>query len=488
MGNNTDIKLKEALQIIRNQEKELNKYKNIKNYWLLWEKHKNSSIIKDLIKKRVSFDKYKTIINKDLKDITNKEHLLIEWDNLYSLKKLCNEYLWKINVISIDPPYNTWTKLTYKDKFNNKENEYLHNEWLNFMHIRLQLAHLLLAEWWVILINIDEREHHRLRILMDEIFWEENFIWDFVWLSWWWKNDSSLIKNKTEYIVTYAKNKSKTKFNLKKSNPKNYKLNDKRGKYCERGFAMQWLKYAKTLDYVITAPNWEKLVPWYNKSLYEKRQKGEYSSRDWCWTLSKKEFERRLADNRIVFKKDNKNWLYKVYYKSYYEWKYTAYDNIINISWNASNKLKKMFNNKRVFDYPKPIDLITHLLSIVSKEDSIILDFFADSWTTWEAVLRLNNKDNWHRQFILCTNNEISEDVEKKLLDTGIERGSIEWENQGICKRVTYPRLEKIIKGYIDNKGKKIKGIGWELLYYTINIKNSEEHNEIDKILLKNIY
>jgi len=314
---------------------------------------------------------------KDIIEINKEEknkNLLIESDNLDWLEFLKKEYEKWIDIIMIDPPYNTNTELNYNDKF--WKGIWIYTWWMKYLKPRIEKALPLLKENWIIMVNIDEKEHFRLRFLLNELFWEDNFICDFVWITWWWKNDSWLIKKKTEYISTYAINKAKVKFNLKKSDDKNYRYKDKVGKYAKRWFAMQWLKYSPSLDYIITAPNWEELVPWYNRELYEERKQWKYEVRDWCWTLSQKEFQKRKDEDRIIFEKDKKTKKYKVYYKAYYEGKYTAYDNIIyDINSNPINHLKKMFNWKRVFDYPKPVELLKYLLKIVSQKDSIILDF-----------------------------------------------------------------------------------------------------------------
>lgn len=410
----------------------------------------------DVEKKTYPYNKDKFIfLNEDTEkeifkgeDLTN--NILFEGDNLESLKVLNSTHNGKIDIIYIDPPYNTGNKdFVYNDSFISNDDGFKHSKWLSFMEKRLKLAYNLLSKEGVIFISIDDNEQANLKLLCDKIFGEHNFISNMSWVKGGGKSDSKYISSHTEYILVYRKS-NEVVFSKQKSNIEPYKFTDDRGRYQLRSFAMKGLNYSKSLDYPIQAPDGSFIYAGASKELWEERAKGNYSKKDWCWTLSKKEFENRKNEGRIVFKKSKNQ--YKVYYKSYYDGKEHPYSSLIQGLQNNSSELKNMFDGKIVFNYAKPKDLIKYLVNLSINKNATVLDFFAGSGTTGHAILELNKEDGGNRQFILCTNNE-----------------------NNICEEVTYQRLSKVINGYTTPKGKVVEGILANLNYFKVDYIDTNE-------------
>lgn len=362
--------------------------------------------------------------------LNNQEsfNYLIEGDNLLSLESLIAVYLEKIDVIYIDPPYNTKSILNYKDKLDDLE-------WLNFIKIRLSMTYNLLSLDGVIFISIDDNEQALLKVLCDSIFGKSNFISMFVWKKHnGGKNDCKFVSVDTEYILCYAKNKSNLVFN-KKLLENTYTLQDEyfktRGYYSLNKLDRGSLYYVDSLDYEIEAPDGSIIVAGNDYSNYKKRKSGSFNKKDWCWRWSLEKVKWGIENGFIVFKKVKNKW--SVYYKQYelvdngnnLRSRSVPFSNLIENITTSQGKadLDKIIRNSG-FDYPKPVELIKYLLNLYYKKDAIVLDFFAGSGTTGQAVLEMNKIDNGTRQFILCTNNE-----------------------NNICEEITYERLRTVITG-----------------------------------------
>lgn len=359
-------------------------------------------------------------------DFDNTENLYIEGDNLEVLKLLQETYLGKVKMIYIDPPYNTGNDFVYADDFAQSTDEYLensgqydeegnrlvqnsesngrfHTDWLNMIYPRLRLAKDLLSEDGVIFISIDDNEQENLKKICDEIFGQNNFVCDFVR-----KNkagsghDSCSIAIEFDYILCYTKNMSTILLNQEpidiENDPK-YKLSDKyvktRGKYYLRDLDYRG-SYSETGDYPITTPD--------GTIIYSGGQFGRPNT----WRWSKTKFLWGLKNDFIVFKKNSDNdW--KVYIKQYQYVDNNGNSYIRTIPYRAlidfNNGLGSIecgeLLGSNVFSYPKPSELIKHLLKIGSQKDSIILDFFSGSATTAHAVMKLNAEDGGNRKFIL---------------------------------------------------------------------------------------
>ena len=365
-------------------------------------------------------------------------HLLIEGDNYHSLSVLNYTHAGKVDVIYIDPPYNTGNKdFIYNDKYVDREDPYRHSEWLSFMDNRLRLAKNLLSDRGVIFISIDDNEQAHLKILCDTIFGEDNFVADFIW------NHRKSSQNDTDvslshnYTLCFAKNRKMFKLNPldvdegKFSNPDN----DPRGAWVADPFDAPAIR--PNLEYPVKNPNTgEEFLP----------PNGRH------WRFSKDKYESALADNRVVWGKTGKSRPQLKRFLSEAKGKnpFTIWTHL-DTATSATKELMQIFDGKKLFDTPKPVSLIEEILKLAGHGDSIVLDFFAGSGTTAHAVLKMNAEDGGKRQFILGTNNE-----------------------NGIAENITFERIDRVVKGY-----GSVAGIPANLRYFKTDFV---ETNGISKL------
>ncbi|MFW5884780.1 MAG: site-specific DNA-methyltransferase [Patescibacteria group bacterium] len=355
---------------------------------------------------------------KESVDFDETSNLFIEGDNLEAMKVLQRSYYGKVKCIYIDPPYNTGGDFIYNDSFKMESKAYneasgaadvegntvradglsinrkdsngrFHSDWLNMMYPRLFLARSLLRQDGVIFVSIDDNEVHNLRMIMDEIFGEENFVESFIWRSRLGKGSTS-VETATlhEYIICYAKNKDDISFSSD--------IRVKEGMQKER--LRQWGQGDKKED----RPSM--FFPLNSKEfgdVYPIKPDGSEGR----WRASKEKVEEMMREQLIVFEKqkDGRIEAYRII-PAGSETK-TAHDSILDSSVvkttaHGSKELKKLFN-ENFFDYPKPTTLIKQLLSFVSlDDDDMILDFFAGSGTTAQAVMEQNAEDGGNRKWI----------------------------------------------------------------------------------------
>ena len=352
-------------------------------------------------------------------------HILIEGDNLETLTALAYTHEGKIDVIYIDPPYNTGNNdFVYNDKFVDKEDSYRHSKWLSFMAKRLCIAKQLLSDKGVIFISIDDNEQAQLKLLCDEIFGENNFIASCVRK----RRDSQAnlshnISPIHEYVFIFCKRYDDLLNKIPAIiDDKDYRNpdNDPRGPYktmpcTNKGGAV----------YSVTTPT------------------GRIITEE--WRFKKETYDALLEDNRLVFPRGGEG---KPRYKLFLRDKKN--EGVLANTWLseiASNQqgtieLKDIFD-ELPFNNPKPIGLLKFLLILGSQTNSTILDFFAGSGTTLHATMQLNAEDGGHRKCILVTNNE-----------------------NNICEEVTYERNKRVIKGYTTPKGEEVAGLAGNTLRY----------------------
>ena len=471
---------KEKEKLKKDLDKEL---RNKTRYGLVWEE-KEEQFEKDMKKHLPILEEVndKKIIN-DNKEDTN---LLIEGDNYHSLTNLQYTYKGEIDVIYIDPPYNTGNEFVYNDKKVDKEDSYRHSKWLSFMNKRLKLAKKLLSEDGVIFVSIDDNEQAQLKLLMDKIFGEENFIENFLWN----KNPNPTYLNKYsrsdyEYITCYTKKiKSLERLSMvysehqkDKSSPFQNKDNPKRKLKVKKGVAnfkfedckIPKGKYGNTfIENDIEIKNGINENDFYIIGTFRFNQ--EYLDKK----INKGEkviFKTKKMSPRLTNNSDKNNSFAPL--KSISSKKGTTQI--------GNNEIEKIFGEE-IFSYPKPTGLIKHLVNLHPNKNATVLDFFAGSGTTGQAVLELNEEDGGNRNFILCTNNENS-NSEKVKLDKVFtffeERNLVEEYNKKKYKK--NGKLRKTYFSYIEEElGLSVKDNG-EINLLLQKIKSFINNNETPK-------
>lgn len=383
-------------------------------------------------------------------------NFIIEGDNLVSLNLLNRTHAGKIDVIYIDPPYNTGNKdFIYNDSYIDRIDAFKHSKWLSFMKKRLELAVELLTEEGIIFISIDDNEGAHLKVLCDQIFNEENFIAEFIRkVSASPRMDAKHIAIGNDKILVYAKNKNSLVVTKKESetylnNPSAQKDEhfEERGYFILNKMDRGSINYSKLCDYPIITPSGNTIYPGGNYEKWKQRQNGVYNKKDWCWRWNKDKYEWGLKNDYIVIKNN------AVYFKQYEKvdnslnpiQRENVYSNLLDDSAYFNDTAKKEITNifnKAPFDYPKPVGLIKFLINLHPNKNAIVLDFFAGSGTTGQATLELNKDDNGSRKFILCTNNQ-----------------------NGICQNVTYQRVKTVITGQRIDGTKYSDGLDGSLKY-----------------------
>ena len=391
---------------------------NGKKYGLVFEEHREE--IDDIL------DTYTPVLteNKDL-FINNdgQMNFLIEGDNLASLKLLEKTHKDKIDLIYIDPPYNTGNKdFIYSDIFVDSLDSFKHSKWLSFMKKRLLIARRLLSRKGIIFISIDDNEVAQLKLLCDEIFGNDNFRGQIVrGTGTPTGQGNAILSNEIDYILVYAKTEQAI-FNglpFNSEDAKIYNLEDEYGKYLVRPLRKTGGEDRRedrpSMYYPVTAPDGTQIYPIAPLG-YESR-----------WRCQEKTYKQLIDDHRIEWKQDKTGW--KVYQKFYLDGRTKQVGNLwIDIEGNkkATITMRNIFG-ENIFSFPKPVELIYRIAQSASYKNSCILDFFAGSGTTGHAVMKLNAEDGGNRKFILCTNNE-----------------------NNICRDVTYERIKRVIdkEGY----------------------------------------
>lgn len=383
------------------------------------------------------------------KSLTDKvslnDNLIIQGDNLRALKALLPTYAGKVKCIYIDPPYNTGNEgwaysdnvsspmiKDWLDKTVDREDLTRHDKWLAMMTPRLKLLRELLATDGAIFVSIDDNEQHHLRMLMDEVFDEENFVADFIWHHRKSSQNDIDLSLSHNYTFCFAKNREKFRLNplsvdaAKFANPDN----DPRGPWVADPFDAPNVR--PNLTYEITNPiTGEQHLP----------PSGRH------WRFSQAKFASALADNRIVWGKNGKGRPQYKRYLSEAEKKGTNPFTIwsdISTATSATKELMALFDGKKIFDTPKPVDLIKRIILLASGQDLIILDSFAGSGTTAQAVLELNKEDGGNRKFILV-------------------------EMEDYADKITAERVRRVIKGVPNSRNENLKhGLGGSFSYFTL--------------------
>ena len=469
-----------------------------KKYGLVWEEH-TEKVDEMLVDNILVFTEVE-----EKKIISDKKagiNFLLEGDNLHSLNLLEKTHKDKIDVIYIDPPYNTKNKeFIYNDTRIGEDDGYRHSKWLSFMNRRLKIAKKLMSKDGIIFINIDENEVHQLKLLCDEIFNETNYIGEFIWQARAGRGGTtSLISVEHESILCYAKDKDLVNFYMEVNVSSNEKTEQLRqwgqAVYREDRPTMFFPIFHNPKTQVWSLPTETEI-----SMLIEKRD--EESIKDCSVKFNDTNLE-LIIDK---YKQEGYNHYLPIIDSKYGRWRrgYNGVqelidENLLTISKNTvrriipggnvtktavssfldttvgtsavgTKEIKELFNNIKVFDTTKPLNLVSYLINLgtYNKKNAIILDFFAGSGTSGHAVNLLNQKDGGNRRYILCTDNE-----------------------NNICEDITHERLKKIQENlphnlkyyrtdFIPKTNKEDESIKEQMLETIKTLIELENHIEID--------
>lgn len=453
LGGLTNEEKSELLGLLRKQKK----------YGLVWEDKPED--VEERLRDELPIlieDATKAIICNDA-DAPN--HILIEGDNLEALTSLAYTHEGKIDVIYIDPPYNTGNNdFVYNDRIVDKEDSYRHSKWLSFMNKRLRIAKQLLSDRGVIFISIDDNEQAQLKLLCDnpDLFGTTNFLGQLI-LKTATDNNASQINTEHEYMLCYCKNRN-FQGNWKRTGQAAKSIIEKYRELLVQGLSTsdiqkelrKWIKANKeNLPQVAHYNNVDEKGVYSSSSNSSNPHPGGYTydiihpvtglacpkpQNGWRWPQIT--FNAYVKDGEIEWGKDHTT---QPHVKKRIE---TATDYLRTLIYEDNRgttlALTEIFEGKKVFDNPKPQKVLQRVLDFASDKTSTILDFFAGSGTTLHATMQLNAEDGGHRKCILVTNNE-----------------------NNICEEVTYKRNKRVINGYTAPKGEEVPGLtGNTLRYY----------------------
>lgn len=377
------------------------------------------------------------------KKVSLHDNLIIHGDNLKALKALLPTYAGKVKCIYIDPPYNTGNEhWAYNDNVNSpmmqewlgkvvdRDDLTRHDKWLCMMTPRLKLLRELLREDGMIFISIDDNEVAHLRMLMNEVFGDENFVAELVWHK---KkgggSDAKFFAIEQEYILVYARNKASASDLYEKYDDeylKRYSESDSIGRY----FWDTYMRKAGKQFYAVRAPD---------GTTISKDSKGRPIS----WIRSEARFKTDLASGEARFVKHGKGWSV-VFKQRLPEAGKTPRSIITDYSTSDGNDELLNFFGKAVFDNPKPSGLLQKLIGSVAKKEEIVLDSFAGSGTTAHAVLALNKEDGGNRRFVLV-------------------------EMEDYADKITAERVRRVIKGVPKAKDETLKtGLGGTFSFFEL--------------------
>ena len=440
---------------------------NSKKYGLVWEQLEEAVDV--MMKDNIPV--FTECKDKEIKmSETENYNFILEGDNLHSLHLLSKTHRNRVDIIYIDPPYNTSNSLTYDDKRIGTDDAFRHSKWLSFMSERLKIAKDLLNKDGLIFISIDDNEGYNLKVLCDEIFDEDNFMGSFSITKAEGGGQAKFIVKGHDLLLVYAKNLSETKPLAR--------AKDIRGKVFEKDGEQYWIQ----------EDAYRKVFGQYGNLHYEEIL--QYRDQEYL-----DEIDAKIKSGEIILLDKGQNGMHILGRVRKLSDDYSKYHSVMKqLNADGKNDLAT-FGLENLFDYPKPVNLIKELISggaFLRPGKLTVLDFFAGSGTTGQAVLEFLKESKRDISFILCTNNEVSSKqllrfvqsygylenyaptaqtsdsaIEKKVeqalsmdnlsVNEFIAKHNVEYDSYGICQSVTLPRIKAVVNGFECKKtGKKI--------------------------------
>ncbi len=416
---------------------------NAKKYGLVWEQHEEAVDV--MMQDNIPV--FTEVAEKEIAEAPGVGfNFILEGDNLHSLRLLEKTHKGKIDMIYIDPPYNLGGDFVYNDDYVGKEDGFRHSKWLSFMEARLKIAYRLLSDKGAIFISINDSEYATLKLLCDDIFSELNYQITFIWKSRQ-RADSrnvNMLSTDHEYVLVYSKTNQftvvgKEKDISKYSNPDN----DPRGPWASIDLSgLADASRRPNLHYDIVNPATGISYP-------PNPNRG--------WSKSRETVARMISENRILWPSSPKGRPREKKFLKDLLSDRTSFSSVlesddVGFTTDGTRALINTLGN-RAFSFPKSVKLLKTLIGQFPDKDCTVLDFFAGSGTTAQAVLELNS-DGGNRHFIICTNNE-----------------------NDICEKVTYPRVKSVITGIRPDGSKYSEGIPANVkLYHTDFVSKDEEY------------
>ena len=441
---------------------EVGRLRKRKKYGLVWEEKPENvveqcktelPVLKEVKNKAVSTDK------------SEPTNILIEGDNYHALSVLNYTHKGKVDVIYIDPPYNTGARdWKYNNDYVDINDTYRHSKWILMIEHRLQLTKKLLSPDGFIICAIDNNELFTLGLLMDEIFGEKNRLGVITVVH---KpegrNQEKFFGTSNEFMLVYAKDITKAKFNriiLDTELQERFDEEDDKGKFRLKNFirltdGKYSLRESKPhFFYPVYVSSDLKKFSLIKKDKYIAVFPITNKGVERTWKTTKETFIKLASAGDIVARKEDGS---IALYEKLRE------DQVIKTHWikkeyhgyHFGTKLLEVILGTKKFEFPKSLYLVLDILKLTSKKDGIILDFFAGSGTTGHAVLQLNKDDGGSRKFILCTNDE-----------------------NGIASEVCYPRIKNIVSGYTGSSKNKVEALGGNIKYFRTAFVGAEPNDK----------
>jgi len=422
---------------------------NAKKYGLVWEQHEEAVDV--MMQDHIPV--FTEVAEKEIVTAPGEGfNFILEGDNLHSLRLLEKTHKGKIDMIYIDPPYNLGGDFIYNDDYVGKEDGFRHSKWLSFMEARLKIAYRLLSDKGAIFISINDSEYATLKLLCDEIFSELNYQITFIWKSRQ-RADSrnvNMLSTDHEYVLVYSKTNQFTVVGEEKdiskySNPDN----DPRGPWASIDLSgLADASRRPNLHYDIVNPETGISYP-------PNPNRG--------WSKSRDTVARMISENRILWPSSPKGRPREKKFLKDLLSDRTGFSSVlesddVGFTTDGTRALINVLGN-RAFSFPKSVKLLKTLIGQFPDENCIVLDFFAGSGTTAQAVLELNNNGG-NRRFIICTNNE-----------------------NDICESVTYPRVKSVITGIRPDGSKCSDGTPANVKLYRTGFVSKDDEYLSDALL-----